>query len=80
MKAGGPVAGTHFWGWGGEGRAQHPDHRFHPGDTDYVGDPPHEPQGWYSVFDVDRSTEAVIRAHAADVKALSRAGAARRAG
>jgi mannan endo-1,4-beta-mannosidase len=80
MKAGGPVAGTHFWAWGGEGRAQHPDHRFHPGDTDYVGDPPHEPQGWYSVFDVDRSTEAVIRNHAADVKALSTAGGARRAG
>lgn len=69
MKAGGPVAGTHFWGWGGEGRAQHPDHRFHPGDTDYVGDPPHEPQGWYSVFDVDSSTQAVIRDHAAAVKA-----------
>ena len=71
MKGGGPVAGTHFWGWGGEGRAQHPDHHFHPGDTNYVGDPPHEPQGWYSVFDVDVSTQAVIRNHAAAVKATS---------
>jgi mannan endo-1,4-beta-mannosidase len=71
MKAGGPVAGTHFWAWGGEGRAQHPDHRFQPGDTDYVGDPPHEPQGWYSVFDVDSSTQTVIRDHAAAVKALT---------
>jgi len=70
MRVGGPVAGTHFWAWGGEGRAQHPDHHFQPGDTSYVGDPPHEPQGWYSVFDVDASTQAVIRNHAAAVKAL----------
>ena len=69
MKAGGPVAGTNFWAWSGEGRAQHPDKHFRPGDTSYVGDPPHEPQGWYGVFDVDTSTQAVIRAHAAAVKA-----------
>jgi mannan endo-1,4-beta-mannosidase len=70
MRAGGPVAGTHFWAWNGEGRAQHPDHHFQPGDTSYVGDPPHEPQGWYGVFDTDASTQAVIRDHAAAVKAL----------
>jgi mannan endo-1,4-beta-mannosidase len=70
MRAGGPVAGTHFWAWSGEGRAQHPDHHFQPGDTSYVGDPPHEPQGWYGVFDIDASTRAVIRDHAAAVKAL----------
>ncbi|MES2327398.1 MAG: mannanase [Pseudomonadota bacterium] len=73
MKAKGPVAGTHFWGWGGEGRAQHADHHFQPGDTSYVGDPPHEPQGWYSVFDVDKSTQAVIAEHAVQVKSLTRA-------
>ena len=72
MKAGRPVAGTHFWAWGGEGRAQHSDHRFQPGDTAYVGDPPHEPQGWYSVFDVDASTQKVIRDNAAAVAALNR--------
>jgi mannan endo-1,4-beta-mannosidase len=70
MQTGGPVAGTHFWGWGGEGRAQHPDRHFRPGDTNYVGDPPHEPQGWYSVFDVDASTQAVIHNHASAVRAL----------
>jgi len=73
MRSGGPVAGTHFWAWSGEGRAQHPDHRFQPGDTDYVGDPPHEPQGWYGVFDVDASTQAVIKNHSAAVKALAAA-------
>jgi mannan endo-1,4-beta-mannosidase len=70
MKSGGPVAGTHFWAWSGEGRAQHPDHHFQPGDTNYVGDPPHEPQGWYGVFDADASTQAVIAGHAVAIKSL----------
>ena len=47
-KNGGPVAGSNFWGWGGSGRPRHPDHRMRRGETDYVGDPPHEPQGWHS--------------------------------
>ncbi|WP_419810065.1 glycoside hydrolase 5 family protein [Sphingomonas sp.] len=62
--AGGPVAGSNFWGWGGEGRSTRADHRFTAGPAAYVADPPHEPQGWYSVFDTDASTRAVIRAHA----------------
>ena len=66
----GPLAGSNFWGWGGEGRAAHPDHRFQRGDTAYVADPPHEPQGWYSVFDVDRSTRAIIADHAAALRGL----------
>jgi mannan endo-1,4-beta-mannosidase len=68
IRAGGPIAGSNFWAWGGEGRAGHPDRKFHPGDTNYVGDPPHEPQGWYSVFDSDASTQALIRAQATAVK------------
>jgi mannan endo-1,4-beta-mannosidase len=71
VHSGGPLQGCNFWGWGGEGRAQHPDHHFVSGDTSYVGDPPHEPQGWYSVFDVDRSTQAVIRDYASAVAARS---------
>jgi mannan endo-1,4-beta-mannosidase len=70
VRAGGPVAGSNFWGWGGEGRAAHPDHKFVRGDTSYVADPPHEPQGWYSVFDVDESTKAVIGAHARALRAV----------
>jgi mannan endo-1,4-beta-mannosidase len=69
-RSGGPIQGCNFWGWGGEGRAQHPDHHFVRGDTSYVADPPHEPQGWYSVFDVDQSTQAVIRGYASALKAL----------
>jgi mannan endo-1,4-beta-mannosidase len=68
VRSGAPLQGCNFWGWGGEGRAQHPDHHFVRGDTSYVADPPHEPQGWYSVFDVDKSTQDVIRAYASALK------------
>ena len=69
IRSGGPIAGSNFWAWGGEGKAAHADRRFHPGDTSYLGDPPHEPQGWYSVFAGDSSTLALIRTHARAVKA-----------
>ena len=67
MGSGGPIVGSNFWAWGGEERAAHDDFRFHPGDTAYLGDPPHEPQGWYSVLNGDESTKSVIRAHSAAV-------------
>jgi len=61
---GGPICGSNFWAWNGEARAQHPDHRFRDGDREYMGDPPHEPQGWYGNFDSDRAMLELIRAHA----------------
>jgi mannan endo-1,4-beta-mannosidase len=71
IRSGGVIQGSNFWGWGGEGRAQHTsDYHFVRGDTSYLADPPHEPQGWYSVLDSDANTQAVIRAHAATLKAL----------
>jgi mannan endo-1,4-beta-mannosidase len=51
---GGPAAGDNFWAWAGLTR---------PGYS-WVGDPPHETPGWYSVYDIDKSTLAVIAAHA----------------
>lgn len=69
-RAGGPLVGSNFWAWGGSGRAQHGDRRMRRGDTSYLGDPPHEPQGWYSVFDADASTVALVGAHARDLRAL----------
>jgi mannan endo-1,4-beta-mannosidase len=63
QRSGGPIGGTNFWSWNGEGRAQHDDFKFVRGDLSYLGDPPHEPQGWYGVFDTDVSTHALIRAH-----------------
>jgi mannan endo-1,4-beta-mannosidase len=60
MSAGGPAAGDNFWAWAGPAR---------PGYA-WIGDPPHETPGWYSVYDVDDSTIAVIRTHAARVREL----------
>jgi mannan endo-1,4-beta-mannosidase len=69
-RRGGPFAGTNFWAWGGEGRAQHSDFMMRAGDTSYVGDPPQEPQGRNSVFDSDASTLAIIGGHAARLNAI----------
>ena len=53
-----PIAGCNFWGWGGNGRRR--DLVWRAGD-DYLSDPPHEPQGWYSVFDCDTTTIDIIK-------------------
>lgn len=55
----GPLAGANFWAWGGEGRPKTPEAYWQVGE-DWIGDPPHEPQGWYSVYDRDISTLEVI--------------------
>ena len=54
----GRVSGVNFWAWAGEGRSAH--WRWQPGDA-FIGDPPHESQGWYSVFNSDISTMNIIR-------------------
>ena len=61
------IAGTNFWAWNGEARTRHADYRFKDGDTQYMGDPPHEPQGWYGNFDSDAAMLALIRNHAAQM-------------
>lgn len=53
------------WAWGGEGRPRSPGGYWAAGD-DVIGDPPHEPQGWYSVFDADLSTLALLGRGSAD--------------
>lgn len=73
---GGPIAGSNFWAWSGNGRASHPDFRFRPGDHDYLGDPPHEPQGWYGIFSTDETTKAVVRDHVAALAAATATRAA----
>lgn len=75
-RTGGPIVGSNFWAWNGAGRAAHGDHRFRPGDTAWLGDPPHEPQGWYGVFDGDASTRAVIAEHARALASVEEAIAA----
>lgn len=56
----GAAAGANFWAWAGEGRPITPYGSYWaPGDP-WIGDPPHERQGWYSVYDTDTSTISVI--------------------
>ena len=68
-SAGDPVAGWNFWAWGGAGRAANADYWWKPG-NDFVGDPPQEEQGLYSVFDSDASTTKLIAAHAQALQSI----------
>eukprot|EP01025_Chloroclados_australasicus_P068350 TRINITY_DN948_c0_g1_i3.p1 TRINITY_DN948_c0_g1~~TRINITY_DN948_c0_g1_i3.p1 ORF type:complete len:521 (-),score=47.47 TRINITY_DN948_c0_g1_i3:1026-2588(-) len=51
------LEGLNFWAWGGYGVPS--EFHWHKGD-DYIGDPPHEHQGWYSIFEYDDSTLQLI--------------------
>ncbi len=63
IQSGKPIAGTNIWTWGGEGRAENISGIWTPGSS-YTGDPPQEPQGLNSIFDVDTSTLNLIKKHA----------------
>lgn len=65
VAEGGPVVGCNFWGWGGMGRPR--EAVWQMGD-DYLTDPPHEPQGWYSVFDCDTTTIDIIKEYSQRIK------------
>lgn len=66
VRNNGVIAGCNFWGWGGKGRPASKEWK--PG-NDYLCDPPHEPQGWYSVYDTDSTTNKII---SETVKAIAR--------
>jgi mannan endo-1,4-beta-mannosidase len=51
-KAGTKILGIAYWAWGGTGRPTSGKVQWEPGDS-FVGDPPQEPQGWYSIFETD---------------------------
>lgn len=57
------VAGGNVWSWAGTGRPVEPGGFWSVGDP-YTGDPPHELQGWYSIYDHDTTTLALIREYA----------------
>jgi mannan endo-1,4-beta-mannosidase len=57
---GGPLAGSNFWGWAGEGRTVNEDFWWRTGDP-FVADPPQEHQGLNSVYDADLSTIEIIK-------------------
>lgn len=60
------LRGVNFWAWAGEGRPATPGGLWNMG-HDLIGDPPHETQGWYSVYDTDSSTIKVISTYAAKI-------------
>lgn len=62
------LSGVNFWAWGGLGRPREPMAIWKTGD-DFIGDPPHEYQGWYSVYNTDQSTLDLIRHFAARIAA-----------
>ena len=67
----GEASGVNFWAWGGEGRPASLASWWKEGD-DLTGDPPHEPQGWYSVNDTDSTTHVVIKEYAGKMKGLNK--------
>ena len=68
MEGGRGIGGVSFWAWGGDGRAaaRTPEAAlgWKEGDS-FVGDPPSELQGAYSVYSTDTSTCKVIEQFAA---------------
>jgi mannan endo-1,4-beta-mannosidase len=66
-----PIAGWNFWAWGGMGRAANSDYWWKEG-NDFMGDPPQEEQGLYSVFDSDIPSLMLIKQHADKLKMLQK--------
>lgn len=52
LRKSGAYTGVGFWAYAGESR---------PGQSHWLGDPPQEPPGWYSVYNTDSSTLDIIR-------------------
>jgi mannan endo-1,4-beta-mannosidase len=69
-QADSPLAGVNFWAWAGEGRPARPGGIWRAGDP-FIGDPPHELQGWYSVYDGDSSTVRLIGDWAGRMRSLT---------
>jgi mannan endo-1,4-beta-mannosidase len=65
------LAGTNFWSWSGRAHPVDPGRFWNVGEP-FTGDPPHEEQGWYSIYEQDHSTLAIIREYASRMDALSR--------
>jgi mannan endo-1,4-beta-mannosidase len=63
------LAGCNFWAWGGEGRPRVPEGMWKLND-DFIGDPPHESQGWYSIYDTDSTTIKIIKDYASKISSI----------
>ncbi len=55
-----PLVGSNFWAGDGFGRPSKPKSIWEK-DDEFIGNPPHEFQGWYSVYSSDLSTIKIIK-------------------
>lgn len=60
IKTNSYFAGCNFWAWGGLGEVHTPG-EVSNNNMEFIGDPGHEPQGWYSVFESDETTLELIK-------------------
>ncbi len=72
-REGSVVAGANVWSWSGEGRPVRPGAKWNPGEP-FTGDPAHERQGWYSIYDGDTSTVAIVGRYARRLAEIGRPG------
>ncbi|MBB6461727.1 glycoside hydrolase 5 family protein [Flammeovirga kamogawensis] len=68
-KEGYAIQGVNFWAYSGEGRPSTPKGFWQKGD-DLIGDPPHEPQGWYGIYATDKTTIEVINRYAKKIESI----------
>lgn len=73
MKSQGSVVqGVNFWAWSGDSKpALQGGAIWQVGDP-LLGDPPHEPQGWYGVYSSDIGTVKVIRSFARKIERIQK--------
>ncbi|WP_433928129.1 cellulase family glycosylhydrolase [Sorangium cellulosum] len=64
------LAGVNFWAWAGTGRPTDDGNDYWHLGEDYIGDPPHELQGWYSVYDGDTETLNTIMSYADQINTI----------
>ncbi|MGK4002897.1 glycoside hydrolase family 2 TIM barrel-domain containing protein [Sorangium sp. So ce1036] len=64
------LAGVNFWAWAGIGRPSDDANDHWLLGEEYIGDPPHEIQGWYSVYDDDTETLNVIMSYADQITTI----------
>lgn len=70
VESGTAMAGCNFWAWAGQGRPRTPKAIWAKGHP-LIGDPPHEHQGWYSVYNTDKRTLEVIKKYAEMAQEIS---------
>jgi mannan endo-1,4-beta-mannosidase len=70
-RSGAPLNAAYFWAWSGEGRPRKPGDLWQNGDP-LLGDPPHESQGWYGVYDSDSSTLRILKNFARELQSIRR--------